>query len=622
MAAVSDLGLYGTKTDGYLILRTAQTAPEKLTAYTDVIAARALLGIQAYSELRELAALRTVNGKLPAHWEGIARYAREEGLPVTFPPVSEGTVAPMAQSAQNDLAEWNRLNLFHTRLSAEDTRSWLAQRQLAQSNIMEDEFPAAAATDAPAIAPAFSPSVPAAGAAPQPESGAETSVYSANAPPEAAKPFRHHFFEDPTGRTGPLAIFCKTQNIPYQGKTLEEITSLISTDPQVHDAFISMITRNDSDIVAKLIKGLRDSDYQTLQKAYPPARETEEFSPRLGEDILALLTAITTAPQAQTIRSLLNNSYFFISHFRGEKIYLGTEFNSAELPVLAEQIKEYNRANGIGRTDFVATFSPSAGRTKAENSNPEVTVEPDRLFFFEGFNREVLFSGLPAFLQEHPSAVLKNTSYRQHKDIVFTNPKTQQTFFKSGIAKLRQEPLDEELRELENVLKGGNTRAVLLLNSETAEQNFRFMFARLTELKPQVKSILSQKLGDENISISYRFGEHEIEGKGNLVPMANMHMHLEAYIPSLRFTYNVSIPLRVSEQTKADMAAKFQEWESKGHPKGSPIDYYGQPSLWNRFSLKNLRYIFPEPAPAAAAPAAKPAAEYPEMYEGDFQFAF
>lgn len=621
MAAVSNLGLFGTRQDGALILNIAHTAPENFTAYTDVIAARALLGIQAYEELQELIKLRTEDGELPAHWAGIAQYAQEEGLPLEFAPVNEAAVAPaLTNPAQTSLAEWNQLNLFHTRLSAEDTRSWLAQRQVARANITADEIPAAAIPSAPETAAEIKQTVLAEKSAPQHADEPET-AYAAQAPPAAEAPFRHHFFEDPTGRLGPLAIFCKTQNIDYQNKTLAEITHFISTDSQAHDAFIAMVKNNGSDLVSRLIKGLRTADYQTLKTAYPPAAETEEFSAQLGEDILGLLNAITVAPQAQTLRSLLNNSYFFISHFRGQKIYLGTEFNSAELPILSEKIKDYNRANGIGRTDFIGTFSPAVGRTSAVNTNPEVTVEPNRLFIFEGFNGDIHFEDLPSFLQRHPSAALKGTSFRQRKDIVFTNPKTQQTIFKPGILKLKQEPLDEDLRALENVLRGSDTRAVLLLDGESAEQNFRFMFERLDELKPYVKQLLSQKLGDEKISVSYRFGEHEIEGKGNLVPMANMHMHLEAYIPSLRFTYNVSIPLRVSEKAKADIWAKFQEWEAKGRPKGSPIDYYGEPSLWERLSQRAKRYASPEAAPQTSAQT--PAAAYPEMYdEGEFIFAF
>ena len=77
MAAVSNLGLYGTATDVRLILDTAQHIPEKFAVYTDVISARALLGIEDYTTLQELVKLRTANGQLPAHWKGIVEYVKD-----------------------------------------------------------------------------------------------------------------------------------------------------------------------------------------------------------------------------------------------------------------------------------------------------------------------------------------------------------------------------------------------------------------------------------------------------------------------------------------------------------------------------------------------------------------
>ncbi len=602
MAAISNLGIYGTATDTQLILAAAKAAPSKFAPYTDVITARAFISLEAFDSLKALVELRTVNGSLPAHWQGIAEYAQKHALPVEFPAVADGKVAVLQAEAKNSLTQWNALNKYQTDLSAEATENWTALREQANASIISDEAALAVM--------------------------AETPVTAANPPPTATlpnakvslakPPLRHHLFEDSTGRPGALGQFCNTQGIDFQNKTLGEITRLISTNPVYRKNFITQISRNSSDIVYKLIKGLRDNDFLALQKIYPPTG-TETFGPQLGEDILALLNAATAAETAPAVTALLNKGYIFISHFRGKRIYLGTEFNSAELPAIAEHLKDYNKANGIGRAEFVETFSANAGHTTVEATAPGVTIFPDRVFIFAGYAKEFTLADLPDFLRENPNAVLKHSSYKQMKDITYTNHKTGETVTKQGLIRLKQESLDEELRALENILKGDDTRSVLLLDKETPEENFRFMFERLAELKPLVETHLRNILGDTKLEISYRFGEHEIEGKGNLIPMANMHMHLEVYVPAIQFTYNVSVPLRASEQTKTNILKKFQEWDAKGRVKGSPIEYYGAPSVWEQVSQKTLRKIFPEDTAAAVN---APAAESEEMYEGEMALGF
>ncbi len=595
MAAVSNLGLYGTETDGLLIFKTATKQPREFDVYMDVISARALLAAEDYKHLQELADLRAGSGQLPAHWKGIVQYAQEKGLPLRFPPVKPAAHAEaMPQSLQDSLEKWNPLNLYHQHLTAEDTYNWLALRKTAEENILPSEQAAAQASGT-----------------------TETAAPQTPTAPQATAALRHQFFEDSTGRPGPLGIFCQSQNIDYTGKTLGDVLTLISNNPSLRSSFVSMVKTNSSDIVYRLIKGLSPADYQALKRVYPAENEAEEFSPRLGEDILNSLYAVTAAPQAQKIGELLNKGYVFISHFRGKRIFLGTEFNSSEIPSLAQNIKDFNRANGIGRAEFVETFSPSAGQTSAVPTNPQAEIDPDRVFIFEN-GSEVRFAELPAFLREHPNTSLKSSNYRQTQDVTYINTRTNETITKPGVIKTRQESLDEELRALENLLKGDDTRAVLLLNGPTAEANFRFMFERMQDLTPVLKDHLRQLLGQEEFTLSYRFGEHEIEGRGNLVPMANMHMHLEAYIPALNFTYNLSIPLRASEAAKADILTKFQEWEAGGKLKGSPIEYYGAPSFWEKLSPKNIR-LRPE---STAQMGPEPAAEYPEMYEGDFSLGF
>lgn len=139
MAAISNLGIYGTSTDAELIIPLSQTAPAEFTVYTDIIASRALLSLNATGKLQELAALRTVEGKLPAHWQGIADYAKAHALPVDLPAVAEGTAPALTKEAKHYLQKWNPLNLHHENASVQATEEWLSLREGARAKIISDE---------------------------------------------------------------------------------------------------------------------------------------------------------------------------------------------------------------------------------------------------------------------------------------------------------------------------------------------------------------------------------------------------------------------------------------------------------------------------------------------------
>lgn len=139
MAIISNLGIYGTAEDAGLIVSLAKVMPAKFNIYTDIIASRALISLNAPEALQELINLRTVNGKLPAHWKGVADYAKMNGLPVEMPTVAKGTVRKFTSDEQQYLEKWNSLNLYHENVSADATTDWLSLRKGASSNIVADE---------------------------------------------------------------------------------------------------------------------------------------------------------------------------------------------------------------------------------------------------------------------------------------------------------------------------------------------------------------------------------------------------------------------------------------------------------------------------------------------------
>lgn len=630
MASVSNLGLYGTGEDADLIIRIALNVPPYYRAATDIITARALLSLEAYTPLKQFAAVRAKDGLLPAHWQGISQYVTEELPSLDLPAVStKGTAEVITKGLQNKLQEWNALNALHANTGAEATRDWINLRRAKGPTV--DDAPGSSS----AIAANASSNGPPAGVRPPSLSSATTvapppaavapEAAQAAVPPSAAQAngrtaIRTNFLVDASGRSGPLAQFCKTQNIPVANRTAEDILAQIASDPVLRDEFIRQVSRNDSGLAQQWIKGLSNEELIQLQSLYPPAGPNGISSQSLGKDLLELFKIYADPATGRAINNLLNEGYLFVSHFRAQHLFLGTEFHTSQLPELATYTREYNQIHGIKKSDFLPTFNPAVGKTAA-SSTPQIRVQEDRIFRFQGYkNEEFSFAELPDFLARHPDAVLQGTYSKNFRDGEFTNSKTGEVIIKKDMPNLVQETLDESLRPLYNLLRENGAEQVFLLQAPTARENFRFMYDRLQEMKPMVREHLQRILGGKyHIEFSHRFGQHEIEGTGNLVSLSNMHVHLEAYIPELKFTFNVSVPLRVSQAMKNDINALFEQWTANGSPNGSPVDYYGEPSVWERVTQK----LMPKPATQTRpVEEALPASSYPEMYEGELNLAF
>ncbi|MGN0023973.1 MAG: hypothetical protein ACI351_00895 [Candidatus Avelusimicrobium sp.] len=151
MAAISNLGLYGTQADAELIVSAATDVPPYLIPYTDIITARALLTLEAYDALGNFAKARAGNGKLEAHWQGIAQYAADHSLPLQLPEISAGQLPAMPTDVLDSLKEWNALNAYHKDFSAQATEDWLGLRQHA-SYVVDTQ--AAARAERPVTIPA------------------------------------------------------------------------------------------------------------------------------------------------------------------------------------------------------------------------------------------------------------------------------------------------------------------------------------------------------------------------------------------------------------------------------------------------------------------------------------
>ena len=77
MAAVTNLGFYGAAKDASLLIDVYAKTPAALKPVTEVVVGRALLNLQAYEALEQLARLSAVNGELVTpFWSGVKTYRR------------------------------------------------------------------------------------------------------------------------------------------------------------------------------------------------------------------------------------------------------------------------------------------------------------------------------------------------------------------------------------------------------------------------------------------------------------------------------------------------------------------------------------------------------------------
>ena len=194
MAAVTNLGFYGAAKDASLLIDVYAKTPAALKPVTEVVVGRALLNLQAYEALEQLARLSAVNGELVTpFWSGVKTYAQEQGLNITLPQLSASAAAVKpSKELERLLGSWNRLNVRHVDASAKATADWAAlngakgkviARPTEQAPVRETPVPEAPVTPNVEVnlADLHLADNLAVGAAPVPASGTEVSAETAAA---------------------------------------------------------------------------------------------------------------------------------------------------------------------------------------------------------------------------------------------------------------------------------------------------------------------------------------------------------------------------------------------------------------------------------------------------------
>lgn len=151
MAAVSNLGFYGSAADAPLLLSVYEHSPDLFKPVTEVVVGRALLNLGAYDALGQLAGQAASNVRLSGpFWKGLDAYAKKEGLHLNLPAFAEIPTQSYPK-LEEVLTSWNGLNARHLDPSAEATAKWISLNEK-KGKIIADPVAATAPVEGVAAA--------------------------------------------------------------------------------------------------------------------------------------------------------------------------------------------------------------------------------------------------------------------------------------------------------------------------------------------------------------------------------------------------------------------------------------------------------------------------------------
>lgn len=331
MAAVTNLGFYGAAKDASLLIDVYAKTPAALKPVTEVVVGRALLNLQAYEALEQLARLSAVNGELlTPFWSGVKTYAQEQGLNITLPQLSASAAAVKpSKELERLLGSWNRLNVRHVDASAKATADWAAlngakgkviARPTEQVPVRETPVPEAPVTPNVEVnlADLHLADNLAVGAAPVPASGTEVSAETVSAPAASqtwlSKGFnriKFAFSSSPVPAANPISIPVRA------GGTISDAALTramgLSNGGTLSMGGLGDLTQriNNGKIIKRVHKTLElarnkaDTEFIALaQKAQKEGRNltSEDYNTLLSEKFSAAIAADPTlAPYAQDI---------------------------------------------------------------------------------------------------------------------------------------------------------------------------------------------------------------------------------------------------------------------------------------------------------------------------------
>lgn len=579
MAAVSNLGFFGTEKDIPTLLAAYQQVPEFLKPYTEVILGRALLAQGNLSALQQLAEFAAEDGELIGEfWAGVQQYAQETGLELQLPDVKEGSRLPqMEKQVQDSLESFNSLNKLHADPGLDATKDWLSLNEH-KGTILPD---ASAPVSRTAQSPNGSETSEASAVSQTPEvAELENSATSASDSPAAVPPtsepaisaqtraqlntptFAKGLFTFSAGKGqktgGVLGVFCTQKGIDFANRPFDAIQEAAN----YRDDLIAMLENNEQDIVAQMIKGMTPERLSILRHNFPPAYRKNGISRAGAEKIADLVLGLADPARAAKLLTSAPGGYLFLDYDDALTFSLKTEASIPDTPELSELVPPAKKA------DFIATFDARVGQTSRAEAAP---TDKNRYFRFQLADSQVdvPFNDLANFVRNNPKAEFSGSFYHR---IAVNN---------SGYGEAerivsKQERVDAELKALEDILRTPDIPGGLLLDKSTVTENLEILNDLLQNMREEIRSYVNHLYPETNSAktqITLRMGEHEVESGVSAVPFSNLHAHVETRIPEMNFGITFTLPIRVSNPIKEKINIKYGEWQEEGAPGPSFIEY-------------------------------------------------
>ncbi|MBO7190928.1 MAG: hypothetical protein J6V32_02335, partial [Elusimicrobiaceae bacterium] len=144
MAAITNLGLFGSAKEARLIVDTAKQITGPKETLTDIVAFRALSNLEAYEQIQELANLRIngEGGRLSYVWDDFTQYMAQIGHPLEIPSDKIYPLGPdrkLNETLERTLARYNPYNLFNGHAAKELTAQFKTLRTQLQTELVKQE---------------------------------------------------------------------------------------------------------------------------------------------------------------------------------------------------------------------------------------------------------------------------------------------------------------------------------------------------------------------------------------------------------------------------------------------------------------------------------------------------
>jgi len=401
MAAVSNMGFYGEAAlDANQLVGLYRNVPEALRPYTEVVIGRALLAMNATTQLGRLARLSAgQKGLVGDWWKECAAYLEKHHLDVKLPAFAETQPAAVSMPAdvKEALTEWSALNERHADVSVKATEEWveLASRRgdivpeataaepaagLSIQNDLTVNLPASGSLSLEATELPNTAAAPSAANAAEPAAEmAGGTISAAAAPAVAPKPVHRSFLDRFTGSFKERSANNSARRVLSQQYPLPTLLKQIIESPAAtkwkEQAFVRLYEQGS---LKEIIEALPEATQTLLQDLY-----TSGDLNALGERLLSLydngiisegVSRISNAKKQESLLAQLDEMVGQRDWVeRAKALYENTPVLPAEFSGVVPPVPQVDKA------EILTTFRPAGWAASARGD----TAEKNGMLYFK-----------------------------------------------------------------------------------------------------------------------------------------------------------------------------------------------------------------------------------------------